>query len=112
MNNLKVNLNNTENIKYIILIFAFIFTFFATSRSIVPRLSFSAISIMWLLSNSPFFYHKKLILHDDKNIILLLFAFVVCLSGAINFGHWVHNASFSSFCNVNGDTENHRPVYL
>jgi hypothetical protein len=93
MHAIKIYLKNTGSHKYILLVFAFIFTFFATSRSIIPGLSFSAIAILWLLYNFPFYYHKKIILYDDKNTIILLFCFIICISGAIHYGYKYSNAN-------------------
>jgi hypothetical protein len=78
--------------KPILLVFAFIFSGFVTSRSIIPGLSFSLFSIVWLLYSSPFYFHKKLITVDDKNIFILFFLFIVMSSGAIHFGEKYSNS--------------------
>jgi len=76
---------------YILLVFAFIFTFFATSRSIIPEFSFSVLAILWLLYTFPFYYNKNFM---DKNIInftILIFVFIVFLSGVLHFGEKFSN---------------------
>ena len=79
MNNfLRFKKSPTNNI---LLIFAFIFSGFVTSRSLIPGLSFALLSIAWLIFCLPFYYHRKIIPVNPISFTVIFFTFIVLFSG-------------------------------
>ena len=85
-------INYDRDINNIVLIvFAFLFSGYVTARSIVPGVGFTLLAILWLLYGLPFYYHKKIIFVNDTNFFVLLFLFLVMISGSLNFGEKFSN---------------------
>jgi len=57
---------------FVLYVFAFILTFYVTTKSLIPNAGFALVAMVWLMANTIFFIYNRYSLYDSISIIFFL----------------------------------------
>ena len=58
---------------FVLYVFAFILTFYITTKSLIPNAGFALVAMVWLMVNTIFIIYNRYSLYDSISIIFFLF---------------------------------------
>ena len=57
---------------FVLYVFAFILTFYITTKSLIPNAGFALVAMVWLMVNTIFFIYNRYSLYDSISVIFFL----------------------------------------